>query len=122
VAEPCDYVYELSAPKIKAEYSPKRQLTHVTAWRYIPVAFKGFFSRTASYFQLRTSKLFVYNSRYTQSIIYIENKTKQQTNCVAFSPQANYIDCAIAAGQRISVPTFADRGSWRGQRELSQRP
>jgi hypothetical protein len=36
-------------------------------------------------------------------------------NSVAFSPQANYTDYAIATGRRILVPTFADRGVSRGQ-------
>jgi hypothetical protein len=35
---------------------------------------------------------------------------------VDFSPQANYTDWATAAGGRILVPTFADRGVARGQR------
>jgi hypothetical protein len=35
---------------------------------------------------------------------------------VAFSPQANYADWATAAGQRMLVPTFADRGMSRGLR------
>jgi hypothetical protein len=35
---------------------------------------------------------------------------------VAFSPQANYTDWAIATCRRNLVPTFADRGGSRGQR------
>jgi hypothetical protein len=41
---------------------------------------------------------------------------EQQTNSVAFSPQANYTDWATASFWRNLVPTFADRGVLRGQR------
>jgi hypothetical protein len=34
----------------------------------------------------------------------------KQTNSVAFSPQANCTEWRTAAGRRILVPTFADRG------------
>jgi hypothetical protein len=43
-------------------------------------------------------------------------KTKEQTNSVALSPQANYTDWATAACQQNLVPTFVDRGMSRGQR------
>jgi hypothetical protein len=43
---------------------------------------------------------------------YLSNK---QTNSVALSLQENYTDWAIATGQRILAPTFADRGVSRGQ-------
>jgi hypothetical protein len=36
---------------------------------------------------------------------------------VAFSPQANYTDCATATCWRNLVPTFVDRGVSRGQRD-----
>jgi hypothetical protein len=36
---------------------------------------------------------------------------------VAFSPQANYTDRATAVGRRILLPTFADKGVSRGQRD-----
>jgi hypothetical protein len=35
---------------------------------------------------------------------------------MALSPRANYTDCATATCRRNSVPTFVDRGVWRGQR------
>jgi hypothetical protein len=38
------------------------------------------------------------------------------TDSVALSPQTNYTDWATAAGRRILVPTFVDRGVSRGQR------
>jgi hypothetical protein len=41
---------------------------------------------------------------------------------MAFSPQANYTDWETAAGRRILVPTFADRGMSRGQSGRSRRP
>jgi hypothetical protein len=41
----------------------------------------------------------------------------KQTNSVAFNTQANYTVWATAACRRILVPTFADRGVLRGQRE-----
>jgi hypothetical protein len=34
---------------------------------------------------------------------------------VALSPQANYTDWATATCWRNLVPTFVDRGVWRGQ-------
>jgi hypothetical protein len=40
----------------------------------------------------------------------------KQTNCMAFSLQVNYTDRVTATGQRILMPTFADRGVSRGQR------
>jgi hypothetical protein len=40
----------------------------------------------------------------------------QQTNSVAFSPQANYTKLATATCWRNLVPIFADRGVSRGQR------
>jgi hypothetical protein len=39
-----------------------------------------------------------------------------KTKSVAFSPQEKYIDCATATCWRNLVPTFADRGVFRGQR------
>jgi hypothetical protein len=39
-----------------------------------------------------------------------------KTNSVALRPQANYTDCATAIFWRNLVPTFADRGVYRGQR------
>jgi hypothetical protein len=46
-----------------------------------------------------------------------------KTYCVAFSPQANYTDWSTATGQRILVPTFADRGGVsRGHRAQLLRP
>jgi hypothetical protein len=42
--------------------------------------------------------------------------TKQKTNSVAFSPQANYTDWATATCRRNLVLTFMDRGVSRGQR------
>jgi hypothetical protein len=44
-------------------------------------------------------------------------KYLQQTNFVAFSPQANYTDWATATCWRNLVQTFADRGVSRGQRD-----
>jgi hypothetical protein len=38
------------------------------------------------------------------------------TNCLAFSPQANYTDSATAICRRNLAPTFVDRGVSRGQR------
>jgi hypothetical protein len=38
---------------------------------------------------------------------------------VAFSPQVNYTDWATATCWRNLVPTFADRGVSRGQRDGS---
>jgi hypothetical protein len=46
----------------------------------------------------------------------IEFFESNQTNSVAFSPQANYTDWATAAAWQILVPTFADRGVSRVQR------
>jgi hypothetical protein len=42
--------------------------------------------------------------------------TKQKTNAVVFSPQANYTDCSTATCRQNLVPTFANRGVSRGQR------
>jgi hypothetical protein len=42
--------------------------------------------------------------------------TPKQTNSVAFSPQANYIDRATAITWRNLVATFADTEVSRGQR------
>jgi hypothetical protein len=42
--------------------------------------------------------------------------TNKQTNTVAFSPQVNYSEWAIAIGRQILVQTFVDRGVSRGQR------
>jgi hypothetical protein len=39
-----------------------------------------------------------------------------KTNSIAFSPEANYTDWAIATVWRILMPTFVDRGGSRGQR------
>jgi hypothetical protein len=50
------------------------------------------------------------------------NCANKQTNSVAFSPKANYTDWSTAAGRRILVPTFADRGVSSGQRGGSTRP
>jgi hypothetical protein len=44
--------------------------------------------------------------------------TKQKTPWV-FSPQENYTGSSTAAGRRIFVPTFADKGVSRGQRSGS---
>jgi hypothetical protein len=53
----------------------------------------------------------------TSAPIAVTNKqTNKQTNCVAFSPQANYNDWAIATCWQNLVPTFADREVSRGQR------
>jgi hypothetical protein len=41
---------------------------------------------------------------------------QNQTNTVAFSPQANYTDWSTATGRRVLVPTFADRGVSYDQR------
>jgi hypothetical protein len=41
---------------------------------------------------------------------------KKNTNSVAFIPQANFTDWSTVAGQRILVPTFADRWVSRFQR------
>jgi hypothetical protein len=41
---------------------------------------------------------------------------QKKTNSVAFSPRANYTDCATATCRRKLVPTFVDRGVSRGQR------
>jgi hypothetical protein len=43
-------------------------------------------------------------------------KCNKKKNSVAFSPQANYTDWAIATCRRNLVPTFVDRGVSRGQR------
>jgi hypothetical protein len=43
----------------------------------------------------------------------------KETNCVAFSPQANYTDWATATCRRKLIPTFVDRGVSRGQRGWS---
>jgi hypothetical protein len=43
----------------------------------------------------------------------------KQTNSVALSPQANYTDWATATFRRNLVPTFVDKGVWRGQRGVS---
>jgi hypothetical protein len=41
---------------------------------------------------------------------------------MAFSPQVSYTDLSTSAGQRILVPTFANRGISRCQRDGSPRP
>jgi hypothetical protein len=43
-------------------------------------------------------------------------QTKQKTNSVALSPQANYTDRATVACRRNLVPTFVDREVSRDQR------
>jgi hypothetical protein len=48
------------------------------------------------------------------------NFQSSNKNSVAFSPQANYTDRATAAVGE-GVPTFADRGVLRGQRNGSPR-
>jgi hypothetical protein len=61
--------------------------------------------------------------RYTKSHCYSRSSLKtKQSNSVAFSPQANYIDRTTAAGRRNLVPTFAARGVSRGQRRGPPRP
>jgi hypothetical protein len=40
-------------------------------------------------------------------------------NSVAFSPQANFTDCATATCRRNLVPNFGDRWVSRGQRSES---
>jgi hypothetical protein len=42
--------------------------------------------------------------------------SKQQTNSVALSLQANHTDSSTTTGRRLLVPTFLDRGVSRGQR------
>jgi hypothetical protein len=54
------------------------------------------------------------SARKFHTVNYLHVETNK-TNSVALSPQANYIDWATAAGQRTLLPTFADRGVWRGQ-------
>jgi hypothetical protein len=49
------------------------------------------------------------------------SQTKQETNSVAFSPQANYTVWSTVAGRQILLPTFADRGVSRGQRDRPPR-
>jgi hypothetical protein len=46
-------------------------------------------------------------------------KIKQQTSCVGHSTHENYTDLATDTCQRNLVPTFADRGMSRGQRDGS---
>jgi hypothetical protein len=41
-------------------------------------------------------------------------------NSMAFSPQANYTDCAAATCRRNLVPTFANKGVSRGQRGIKE--
>jgi hypothetical protein len=53
----------------------------------------------------------------SHGIFYINATLK--TISVSFSPQANYTDCATATYWRNLVPTFADRGVFRGQRGVS---
>jgi hypothetical protein len=50
--------------------------------------------------------------------IKITNETKQTTNSVALSPQANYTDRATATCRLNLVPTFADSGgvAWSARR------
>jgi hypothetical protein len=45
-----------------------------------------------------------------------------KTTSVACSPEANYTEGATATVRRIIVPTFADRGVSRGQRDGPSRP
>jgi hypothetical protein len=52
----------------------------------------------------------------TSGLYRIMNKTKNKTNSVAFSPQANYTDWTTATCSRNLVPTFVDRGVSRNQR------
>jgi hypothetical protein len=60
------------------------------------------------------------NLHYIQYRLHLEpGRTKQKTNSVAFSPQANYTDWATATCPRNLVPTFVDRGVSRGQRGRS---
>jgi hypothetical protein len=51
----------------------------------------------------------------------ITYKTKTKTKLRGLSPQANYTDRETAAVGEV-VPTFADRGVLRGQRNESPRP
>jgi hypothetical protein len=51
-----------------------------------------------------------------QTLILAAANKETKTISVAFSPQANYNDWLIAAGLRILVPTFEDRGVSRSQR------
>jgi hypothetical protein len=46
---------------------------------------------------------------------YSSRMVSKLTNSVAFSPQANYTESATAAGWKILVPTFVDRGVSRDQ-------
>jgi hypothetical protein len=58
----------------------------------------------------------------TRSNLTLHIKNKKTTNSGASSPQATYMDWETAAGRRILVPTFADRGESRGQRDWPSRP
>jgi hypothetical protein len=51
----------------------------------------------------------------TKPILSVKQK-QQQTNSVAFSPQANYTDGVTATCWWNLVPTFVDSGASRGQR------
>jgi hypothetical protein len=64
------------------------------------------------------------HTRQTESGIFAATfmgMTKLKTKLRGLSPQANYPDRATAAVGEV-VPTFADRGVLRGQRNGSPRP
>jgi hypothetical protein len=60
-----------------------------------------------------------YNAKRTFLHTFSTNQVLKQTNSVAFSPQANYTNWSTATCWRNLVPTFADRGVSRGQRDGS---
>jgi hypothetical protein len=51
------------------------------------------------------------------SVIKIWSAGSNKTNFLAFSAQAKYTDRSTETCRRILVPTFADRGVSRGQRD-----
>ena len=59
-------------------------------------------------------------SDYITTTTTITTTTKNKLR--GLSPHANYTDRAAAAGRRKLVPTFADKGVSRGQRNGSPQP
>ena len=72
------------------------------------------------------SKIWMYVYKWIQNMrveFYIHGSVHSKSiKLRGLSPRANYTDRAAAAGRRSLVPTFADRGVSRGQRNGSPRP
>jgi hypothetical protein len=63
---------------------------------------------------IHPSYIYIHTHTHICACVYVCVWTNE-TNFMALSPQANYIDWVTDNCRRNLVPTFADRGVWRGQ-------